>query len=75
MYITYYIELFVFNGKKSGPVMLIPWFKEDEQIALIIKAYAKNAVMVLIFLPVWKSLKCNFETWKTKAYFAKKSFF
>lgn len=55
--------------------MLIPWFKEDEQIALIIKAYAKNAVMVLIFLPVWKSLKCNFETWKTKAYFAKKSFF
>lgn len=32
--------------------MLIPWFKEDEQIALIIKAYAKNAVMVLIFLPV-----------------------
>lgn len=36
-----------FNGKKSGPVKLILLLKENEQITLIIKAYAENAVMLI----------------------------
>lgn len=40
-------KLFAFNGKKSGPVKLILLLKENEQITLIIKAYAENAVMLI----------------------------
>lgn len=42
-------KLFAFNGQKSGPTKPILLLKESEQIALIIKAHAENAVM-LIFL-------------------------
>ena len=42
------MELFVFNGKKSDSIMLTL----VQGGSTIVKAYAKNAVMMFIFLPV-----------------------